>query len=105
MLLKYSGIFDGIQAGSEESDAEAFVFSPCINAGVLAKEDVMILPDDWVTKTGNDLRKMEKELQYVLRLLHEHKRALEVAVEGKYANQMSDPRVRLLGDALYVSHL
>src|SRR5260370_1833259 len=63
------------------------------------------LPDDWVTKTGDDLRKMEKELQYVLRLLHEHKRTLEVAVEGKYASEMSDPRVRLLGDALYVSHV
>lgn len=65
----------------------------------------MGLPDDWVTKTGDDLRKMEKELQYILRLLHEHKRTLEVAIEGKYANEMSDPRVRLLGDALYVSHL
>ncbi len=65
----------------------------------------MFLPDDWVTKTGNDLRKMENELQSILRLFHEHKRTLETAVEGKYANEMSDPRVRLLGDALYVSHL
>jgi len=38
-------------------------------------------------------------------LLHEHNRTLEVAVEGKYASETSDPRVRLLGDALYVSHL
>ncbi|HEY4036091.1 MAG TPA: adenylate/guanylate cyclase domain-containing protein [Ktedonobacteraceae bacterium] len=65
----------------------------------------MVLPNDWVTKTGSDLRKMEKGLQYISRLLHEHNRNLEIAVEGKYASQMSDPRVRLLGDCLYISHL
>jgi adenylate cyclase len=65
----------------------------------------VVLPNDWATNTGNELRKMEKGLQYISRLLHEHNRTLEVAVEGKYANEMSDPRVRLLGDALYVSHL
>ncbi|HEX3643631.1 MAG TPA: GAF domain-containing protein, partial [Ktedonobacteraceae bacterium] len=65
----------------------------------------MVLPNDWATSTGNELRKMEKGLQYISRLLHEHNRTLEVAVEGKYASEMSDPRVRLLGDALYVSHL
>jgi len=65
----------------------------------------VVLPNDWATNTGNELRKMEKGLQYISRLLHEHNRTLEVAVEGKYASEMSDPRVRLLGDALYVSHL
>lgn len=65
----------------------------------------VVLPNDWVSKTGRDMLKMEKGLQSISRLLHEHKRALEVAVEGKYASQMSDPRVRLLGDALYVSQL
>lgn len=65
----------------------------------------MVLSNDWVTKTGRDLLKLEKGLQYISRLLHEHKRTLEIAVEGKYTTQMSDPRVRLLGDALYVNHL
>ena len=65
----------------------------------------MVLPNDWATNTGNELRKMEKGLQYISRLLHEHNRTLEVAVEGKYASETSDPRVRLLADALYVSHL
>lgn len=61
--------------------------------------------DDWATNIGNELRRMEKGLQYVSRLLHERTRTLEVAVEGKYASEMSDPRVRLLGDALYVGNL
>jgi adenylate cyclase len=65
----------------------------------------VVLSNDWVMKTGRDLLKMEKGLQYISRLLHEHKRTLEIAVEGKYASQMSDPRVRLLGDALYINHL
>jgi len=65
----------------------------------------VVLPNDWATNTGNELRKMEKGLQYISRLLHEHHRTLEVAVEGKDASEVSDPRVRLLGDALYVSHL
>jgi class 3 adenylate cyclase len=35
-------------------------------------------------------------------MLHEHARKLEVAVEGTYASESSDPRVQLLGDALRV---
>jgi PAS domain S-box-containing protein len=69
------------------------------------KGTCVVLPNDWVTKTGRDLLKMEQRLQSISRLLHGHKRTLEIAVEGKYACQMSDPRVRLLGDALYVSQL
>jgi len=62
----------------------------------------VVLPNDWGTTMGNELRKMEKGLHSVSRMLHEHNRTLEVAVEGKYASERSDPRVRLLGDALSV---
>jgi class 3 adenylate cyclase/PAS domain-containing protein len=69
------------------------------------EETCVVLLNDWLTKTGRDLLKMQKRLESISRLLHGHKRTLEIAVEGKYASQMSDPRVHLLGDALYVSHL
>ena len=39
----------------------------------------------------------------ISRVLHEHTRKLELAVEGTYANESSDPRVRLLSDSLRVS--
>src|SRR5437868_14524786 len=39
----------------------------------------------------------------ISRLLHEHTRKLEVAVEGTYAGESGDPRVRLLSDSLRIS--
>lgn len=39
----------------------------------------------------------------ISRLLHEHTRKLEVAVEGTYAGEVGDPRVRLLSDSLRIS--
>jgi class 3 adenylate cyclase/PAS domain-containing protein len=46
---------------------------------------------------------MGEALLRISRLLHEHTKKLEVAVEGKYANEASDSRVRLLSDSLHVS--
>jgi class 3 adenylate cyclase/PAS domain-containing protein len=46
-----------------------------------------------------------ESLRRISRLLHEHTQKLEVAVEGKYANEASDSRVRLLSDSLHVSNL
>ncbi len=54
-------------------------------------------PDD-------EIRMMSDALRRVSSSLHEHTRKLEVAVEGIYVNESSDPRVRLLSDALHVSH-
>ena len=56
-------------------------------------------------KTGDDLRVISEAVIQISRLLHDHARKLEVAVEGKYASESSDPRVRLLADALNVSRL
>ena len=63
----------------------------------------MTLSHDWVSKTGNDLRVIGEALVRVSRMLHEHTRKLEVAVEGYSSNESRDPRVRLLSDALHVS--
>jgi class 3 adenylate cyclase/PAS domain-containing protein len=38
-------------------------------------------------------------------MLHDNTQKLEIAVEGRYANEVGDPRVRLLGDALHVSRV
>jgi class 3 adenylate cyclase/PAS domain-containing protein len=56
-------------------------------------------------KIGNDLRANGDALLRISRLLHEQSRKLEVAVEGKYAHETSDPRVRLLSDALHVTRV
>jgi adenylate cyclase len=54
---------------------------------------------------NNDIRVMGEALLRISRLLHEHTQKLEIAVEGKYANEASDSRVRLLSDSLHVSNL
>lgn len=65
----------------------------------------MASPTDWISITGDDLRVMSEAMVRIARLLHEHTRNLEVAVEGKYANEGSDPRIRLLGDSLRISRM
>lgn len=50
-----------------------------------------------------DIRSLGEALMRISRLLHDHTRKLEAAVEGTYAGESSDPRVRLLGDSLRVS--
>ena len=54
-------------------------------------------------KTTSELRALGEALQRISRLLHDHTRKLEVAVEGTYAGESGDPRVRLLSDSLRVS--
>jgi len=45
------------------------------------------------------------KLVRISRSLHEHTHKLEVAVEGTYAGERADPRVRLLSDTLHISRL
>lgn len=54
-------------------------------------------------KANNELRSIGERLMRISRLLHEHTRKLEQAVEGTYAGEGGDPRVRLLSDSLRVS--
>src|SRR5579862_7374430 len=56
-------------------------------------------------KASNDLRQIGETLVRISRALHEHTRKLEVAVEGTYAHEGADPRVRLLNDSLRVSRV
>ncbi len=56
-------------------------------------------------KTGDDLRAISEAVIRMSRLLHEHSQKLEIAVEGKFAHDSGDPRVRLLSDALHVSRV
>ncbi len=63
-----------------------------------------VLPD--VTgKASSDLRVVGNTLRNISRTLHEHIHKLEVAVEGRYASDGGDPRVRLLSEALHVSRV
>ena len=62
----------------------------------------MIGKPDSAWEASRDLSSLGKSLLNISRMLHEHARKLEVAVEGTYASESSDPRVQLLGDALRV---
>src|SRR5437764_7651360 len=57
--------------------------------------------DPW--KASNELRLIGEALMRISRVLHEHTRKLELAVEGTYAGEGGDPRIRLLSDSLRVS--
>ena len=58
---------------------------------------------DPAPKTSTDLRFIGETLQRISHVLHEHTHKLEQAVEGTYASEGGDPRVKLLADALNVS--
>ena len=58
---------------------------------------------DPAEKANSDLRSLGEALLRISRMLHEHTRKLEVAVEGTYAGESGDPRIRLLSDSLRVS--
>ncbi|MGH2508779.1 MAG: GAF domain-containing protein, partial [Ktedonobacteraceae bacterium] len=51
---------------------------------------------------SRELRSLGEALMRISRVLHEHSRKLEIAVEGTYAGENSDARVRLLSDSLRV---
>src|SRR5215467_893329 len=65
------------------------------------EDNVAVTPDPGLN-ADNDLRSLGDALIRISRTLHEHTRKLEVAVEGTYAGQASDDRVRLLNDSLRV---
>ena len=58
---------------------------------------------DPAPKTSSDLRFIGETLLRISQALHEHTHKLEQAVEGTYAGEGGDPRVKLLADALHVS--
>lgn len=62
----------------------------------------MIGKPDSAWEASRDLRSLGESLMRISRMLHEHTRKLERAVEGTYAGESSDPRVRLLSDSLRV---
>src|SRR5690242_7423485 len=62
-------------------------------------------PLDWVLKMSADLRQVGEMLKRISQMMHEPTHSLEVAVEGRYASESGDPRVRLLSDALHVSRV
>ena len=63
----------------------------------------MIPSQDKGNTSGGDIRAVAEALLRISRLLHEHTQKLEVAVEGKYANEAADSRVRLLSDSLHIN--
>src|ERR1700730_11267199 len=54
-------------------------------------------------KSTSELRALGDALLRISRMMHDHTRKLEVAVEGTYAGESGDPRVRLLSDSLRIS--
>jgi len=62
---------------------------------------VAVTPDPGLN-ADNELRSLGDALMRISRILHEHTHKLEVAVEGTYAGQAGDDRVRLLSDSLRV---
>ncbi len=65
----------------------------------------MTVSPDLALRASNDLRSIGDTLMRISRSLHEHTHRLEVAVEGTYASDGSDPRIRLLSDSLHMSRL
>lgn len=63
----------------------------------------MTVSPDPARKTSSDLRFIGDTLLRISQALHEHTHKLEQAVEGTYASEGGDPRVKLLADALNVS--
>jgi len=60
---------------------------------------------DLASKASNALRSIGEALMRISRGLHEHTQKLERAVEGTYAKESGDPRIRLLSDSLHLSRL
>ncbi|GCE24907.1 hypothetical protein KDA_03910 [Dictyobacter alpinus] len=54
-------------------------------------------------KAGDELRAISERVIRISRLIHESSERLSIAVEGTFASDGGDPRVRLLSDALNVS--
>lgn len=64
----------------------------------------MVFPTDWIKRVSNDLRRVGESLLPISRQLHEYARKLGNILEGQYASEAGDPRVRLLSEALYISN-
>jgi PAS domain S-box-containing protein len=54
-------------------------------------------------QAGADFVAIERELKELAGSMHRHARALEPFVEGSFANDLGDPRTRMLADALQVA--
>lgn len=63
---------------------------------------MLIGKPDSTGEASRDLHSLGQSLMRISRMLHEHTRRLEIAVEGTYAGESSDPRVQLLGDSLRI---
>src|SRR5437899_4500903 len=66
-----------------------------------SEDNVAVTPDPGLN-ADNELRSLGDALMRISRILHEHTHKLEVAVEGTYAGQAGDDRIRLLSDSLRV---
>src|SRR5215470_11120519 len=64
---------------------------------------LLTVSPDPAPKISSDLSFIGETLLRISQLLHQHTHRLEKAVEGTYAGEGGDPRVKLLADALNVS--
>ena len=92
-------IYACLLPGPSSGDVAAGKGNPDLNG----MEEIVAVTPDPTSKTHNDLRTLGEALMRISRILHEHSRKLEVAVEGTYAGQSGDPRIQLLNDSLRIS--
>lgn len=62
----------------------------------------LVEKSDLMLEVNRELSALGEALMRISRLLHDHSRKLEAAVEGTYAGESGDPRVQLLSDSLRV---
>src|SRR3989454_9630163 len=90
-------------APSVSGECYTFTVRQKVRAGrSTSMEDIVAVTPDPALNANNDVRSLGDALMRISRILHEHTRKLEVAVEGTYAGEASDDRVRLLSDSLRV---
>jgi adenylate cyclase len=88
----------GIQA--DVSDERTVLLN---GASSLAPSPAMASATSARSRAGADFVAIERELKELAGSMHRHARALEPFVEGSFANDLGDPRTRMLADALQVA--
>src|SRR5581483_9945368 len=67
------------------------------------RRPVLSVSPDRSAEVSNELRSIRDALGRISHTLHDHMHKLEMTVEGTYAGEGSDPRIRLLSDSLHLS--
>ncbi len=94
---------DSSQAAPAQSDISEERTVLLASAGILPTGAIATHARTTSAQTHADLATVERELKELASAMHRHARALEPFVEGAFANDMGDPRTRMLSDALAIA--